>query len=252
MKDPSVGARLRRRLAGGVRPVRSGVSIVAIRSLGESSPGPTGPTGTALFRAQLVALCERSRVITLDEAVRGLSREDLSVADSVVLTFDDAGEDFADLILPVLVAQHVPATVYVATRAVEERTVSRSGHRAASWSSLADALTTGLVTVGSRSHGPLGGRAPDTFATEDIRRSVGLIGDHLGRPPHHFSHPVGFVAGRATAAFVATQFRSAALIRARLNAVGRTDLHRLSREPMPLGDADARAATRSTTLHSRR
>ena len=73
------------------------------------------------FRRQLKMLAQQRNVITLDEAIRGLSREDHSVDGSVVLTFDDGTADFVDVAVPLLVEFHLPATLYVATQFVDEQ-----------------------------------------------------------------------------------------------------------------------------------
>lgn len=190
------------------------------------------------FDAQMAALAATGRVVTLDAAVAALEQGVPPAAgDPIVVTFDDGTADFADEALPVLVRHGVPATLYVATEFIDEHRSFPSDGTPLSWSALADAAATGLVTVGSHthSHALLDRIAPDAVAGE-LDRSIDLIGEHVGVRAEHFAYPKA-VAGSPFADYeVRRRFRSAAVAGTRPNAYGHCDLHALARSPIQLGD----------------
>jgi peptidoglycan/xylan/chitin deacetylase (PgdA/CDA1 family) len=179
---------------------------------------------------QIERVAQRARIITLDEAVRGLSREDHSVDNTVVITVDDGTEAFASSVVPFLVRLHVPATLYLATDVVELQRRLGTGAATMTWSAVGEALETSLVTIGSRGHtGASLDRAGAAAASAEIGRSIELIVQRTGRTPMHFAYP-GALSGSSEAREVVSQhFRSASVAGGGINAVGRTDLHHLVR-----------------------
>jgi len=106
-----------------------------------------------LFAEQLAALALNWEPVTLDRAVEVLAGPELPLGrPPVCLTFDDGTADFVDEALPELVAQGIPATLYVATDHIESGRPFPDDGRPVSWSGLRDALSTGLITVGSHTH----------------------------------------------------------------------------------------------------
>ncbi|HYJ71696.1 MAG TPA: polysaccharide deacetylase family protein, partial [Actinomycetota bacterium] len=101
-------------------------------------------TPPALFERQLAALADGERVLTLDQALDG------DAGGGVVVTVDDGYRDFHDTVLPLLVRYQIPALLYLATGLVagEGNGAGPDDPDALSWSQLAEALATGLVTVG--------------------------------------------------------------------------------------------------------
>lgn len=185
------------------------------------------------FADQVTYIAQHARVITLDEAVRGLSREDPAVGNSVVFTFDDGPASFSDVVLPVLMRHHLPATLYVGAAFVEEQRALPSGFAPMSWSAVGEAAASGLVTIGSHIHGRRQlDRAATPVATDDLRRSIDLLAARLGRPPLHFAYPDGQLGASELQRLVEERFHSAAAGRGRLNSIGRTDVHRLARVPV--------------------
>ncbi len=71
---------------------------------------------------------------------------------SVVITFDDGTDDFCDHVVPALVEYDLPATLYAATHFIDTGEPFPWGAPPASWAGLADAASTGLVTIGSHTH----------------------------------------------------------------------------------------------------
>lgn len=236
----SIGARAVQRLsltADRIRPPAAGVSMLIYHRVGAATTSSID-LSLSEFRAQLARLREQHRVITLDEAIRGLSREDHSVDGSVVLTFDDGTDDFVDVVVPELVEQHLPATLYLATQFVDDQRKFPWGTAPLTWSGLRQAVSTGLVTVGSHTHSHLLlDRVSVAQATADVDRSIDLIGSELGAAPIHFAYPKALPGTPGIQEVIAARFRSAALARSRINQVGQTNLHRLWRTPMQSGES---------------
>ena len=167
-----------------------------------------------------------------DDAVRGDLR--------VVVTFDDGTADFAELAVPVLEKYGIPATIYVATRFVEEQQVFPNDGRPMTWAALRDCVSTGFVTVGSHTHShALLDRLPAALIPDELDRSIELVGEHLGVTVTDFAYPRALMGSPAADRAVRARFRSAALAGGHANRPGRTDLHRLARTPVQISDGDA-------------
>jgi peptidoglycan/xylan/chitin deacetylase (PgdA/CDA1 family) len=156
-----------------------------------------------------------------------------------VVTFDDGTADFVDNALEVLVAHHIPATLYLATSFVEDGRSFWDDGTVLSWPALRDALSTGLVSVGTHTHThALLDRADATAATEELETSIGLVEDRLGVSPAHFAYPkaVAPPKGSAVDLAVRSRVRSAAVAGGRVNRVDATDVWRLARTPIVAAD----------------
>src|SRR5205085_4281454 len=111
-----------------------------------------------------------------------------------------------------------------------------------SWSALRDACATGVVDVGSHTHRHrLLDRITPLEATDELDRSVDLIGERLGRPALDFAYPKAVAGTPAVAQLVRERFRSAALAGTRVNPYRAeksrgTDPHRLARSPIQVSD----------------
>jgi peptidoglycan/xylan/chitin deacetylase (PgdA/CDA1 family) len=203
-----------------------------------------------LFEEQMVRLSEGGGSVGLDEGLRLLAEPpDHTVAlprdgagpargsDPVVVTFDDGTADFVDLTVPILVRHGIPATLYLATSFVEEGRPFPDDGCPASWAGLRDALSTGLIEIGSHSHGHLlFDRVSASTAAEDLDRSIGLIGDRLGVEARHFAYPKALPASGIVERGVRTRFASAAVAGTAPNRFGATDPYRLSRSPVQVHD----------------
>jgi peptidoglycan/xylan/chitin deacetylase (PgdA/CDA1 family) len=155
----------------------------------------------------------------------------------VSLTFDDGTADFVDEALPELVAHGVPAALYVATDFIEAGRMFPDEGRPASWAGLSDALSTGLVTIGSHTHTHrLLDRVDGPEAAQELDRSVKLIEDRLGVSCQHFAYPKALLGSPAAEQEVRTRFRTAAIAGTRPNPYGQTDHHRLHRSPIQVTD----------------
>jgi len=214
---------------------RGVVVLIYHRVGGESGSEVDAPLD--LFRRQMEELAAGGRVATLDDAVTALRAPVPPARDPVVITFDDGTADFCDTAVPVLAELGLPATLYVATDFVERQRAFPGGARAASWSGLADAVATGLVTIGSHTDTHcLLDRTPTPQVEADLDRSIGLIGERLGVESRHFAYPKAVAPSTDADALVRARFVTAALGGTRPNPYGRTDLHRLARSPVQTSD----------------
>jgi len=224
-------------LAAGVdalRPTSPGVVALLYHRVGERSAAHEIDLPTPLFREQMAEIADRAA--TLDEALDALERGEPGKGD-VVVTFDDGTTDFLDEALPVLVEHRVPVVLYVATAFVDEgRAFPNEGHPV-SWCGLRDAMSTGLVTIGSHTHThALLERCTPMVAAQECDRSIDLIGSQLGVAPRHFAYPKALPGTVSIAAEVAVRFRSAAVAGTRSNRYGKTNPYRLARSPIQRSD----------------
>jgi peptidoglycan/xylan/chitin deacetylase (PgdA/CDA1 family) len=190
-----------------------------------------------LFARQMEALAGTARVVSLDQALDLLAQPEPPPERVLAVTFDDGSADFTEVALPVLVRHRLPVTLYVATDFVERGVRFPKGEPPASWSSLGDAVSTGLVTIGSHTHTHrLLDRAPPEEARDELTRSSRLIEDRLGVPAEHFAYPKAVLGSPAAEEAVRGRFRSAALAGTKVNPCGATDPYRLARSPIQVGD----------------
>jgi peptidoglycan/xylan/chitin deacetylase (PgdA/CDA1 family) len=217
-----------------VRPAPAGVVGLIYHRVGRSSHLEIDlPRG--LFAEQMAALSDRA--VTIDAALEALATGSTPGPAPVFVTFDDGTADFVDVALPILVEHRVPVVLYAATAFIEEGRPFAHAGTPASWSGLADAVSTGLVTVGSHTHTHtlLDRIAPDDVADE-LDRSRQLIEDRLGVSAAHFAYPKAVLGSPEAERAVRERFRSAALAGTRVNAFGATDPHRLARSPIQVSD----------------
>lgn len=190
-----------------------------------------------LFRSQVDELTADGRVVSLDRLLSLVERSEPPPVDPVALTFDDGTADFADVVLPVLTEAGAAVTLYVATDYVERAAPFPHDGTPLSWAALADALSTGLVTVGSHTHThALLDRLPPDRVGAELDRSVKLIEDRLGVSPEHFAYPKALLGSADAQQAVRARFRSAAVAGTRANPYGRTDPYRLHRSPVQVAD----------------
>lgn len=190
-----------------------------------------------LFTRQVEELAGSGRVISLDQAAEELDRPDPPTGERIVVTFDDGTADFVDVALPVLAHHGVAVTLYVATDFVERAIPFPRGEPPATWSALRDATATGLVTIGSHTHSHrVLARVGTDEAGDEVDRSRGLIQDRLGTAADHFAYPKAVLGSPAAERVVRDRFRTAAVAGTRANGYGTTDLHRLARSPVQIGD----------------
>lgn len=193
-----------------------------------------GPGGSEIelpveaFERQIQDLVAEERVLTLGDVLAG------DPDGGVLVTFDDGYRDFHQTVLPVLAKHRVPAVLYLATGLVANGT--RSSPDALSWTQLQEVRDTGLVTIGSHTHGHTDlSRVTEAEAESEMRRSKELIEDRLGTACEHFAYPWA-VGGVAADRVARRLFRTAALDAWRTNRAGRIDPYRLGRVPILRSD----------------
>jgi hypothetical protein len=179
----------------------------------------------AIFRRHMQILGRCGRVRSLDDALADGSPGGL------VVTIDDGYRDFYSTVLPIAVEHRVPVVLYLATGLVDG---GRDADRL-TWSQLADALSTGLVTVGAHTHSHADlSRADTRIAEREMKKSKELIEDHLGTACRHFAYP--WAVGSPAAESVARTLFDTSAVRWCTNRQGRIDPHRLGRTPILRSD----------------
>jgi peptidoglycan/xylan/chitin deacetylase (PgdA/CDA1 family) len=220
-----------------VRPAGAGLAVLIYHRVGARTPVSVD-LPTSLFRDQLALLVDRYQVLTLDQAADHLAAgEPPRGKPPVVVTFDDGTADFCEEAVPVLVEHGVPATLYLATCFIEEGRSFPDDGTPTSWAALADALSTGVVTIGSHTHTHLLlDRADGPTTAAELDRSVGLIQERLGVAADHFAYPKALPGSPAADAEVRRRFRTAAIAGTRLNRWTTADPHALTRTPIQVSD----------------
>jgi peptidoglycan/xylan/chitin deacetylase (PgdA/CDA1 family) len=225
-----------------LRPPAAGVVVLIYHRVGGGS-GSEVDLSPQAFDEQMAWLAATGRVVTLDAAVDLLAGVDAASTalpdDPVVVTFDDGTADLAEHATPVLERHGVPATVYLATRFVDEGIAFPDDGTPLTWSAVRDMAATGLVTFGSHTHGHLLlDRLRPAEAADELERSRRLIEDHVAAPAHHFAYPKAVAASPEIEPLVRERYRSAALGGNRPNVPGRTDVHRLARTAVQVSDGN--------------
>jgi peptidoglycan/xylan/chitin deacetylase (PgdA/CDA1 family) len=220
-----------------VRRPGSGVVVLIYHRVGGGS-GLELDLPLDLFEAQAAALAASRRVVPLGDALARLAAPVATDGPGpVVLTFDDGTVDFVDRALPILERHRLPVTLYAATSFIDEGRAFPGDGCPVSWQGLADARATGLVEVGSHTHGHrLLDRLPPSEVAGELDRSIALIAEHLGQPPLDFAYPKAVAGSAAADRAVRARFRSAALAGTRPNPIGATDPYRLARSPIQRSD----------------
>lgn len=230
-----------------VRPPAPGVVVLIYHRVGGGS-GTEIDLSAQAFDEQMAWLAASGRAMSLDGAVALLARgadgagappggEGPGTDGPIVVTFDDGTADLADVATPILQRHGVPATVYLATRFVDEGVSFPDEGTPLSWAAVREMASTGLVTFGSHTHGHLLlDRLSPAEATDELDRSKALIEHHVGAPAHHFAYPKAVAASPAVEPLVRARFLSAALGGNRPNPYAGTDVHRLARTAVQVSD----------------
>jgi peptidoglycan/xylan/chitin deacetylase (PgdA/CDA1 family) len=229
-----------------VRPPTPGVVVLIYHRVGGGS-GTEVDLSPEAFDEQMEWLAATDRVVSLDDAVAQLAGGDDAAVDAaapdegpIVVTFDDGTADLAEVAAPILVRHRVPATVYLATRFVDEGVDFPDDGVPLSWAAVREMAATGLVTFGSHTHGHLLlDRLSPAEAVDELDRSKDLIEHHVGAPAHHFAYPKAVAASAEVEPLVRARYRSAALGGNRPNPYRGTDVHRLSRTAVQVSDGAA-------------
>ncbi len=171
-----------------------GVTILTYHLVGAGTGSPVDlPIET--FRSQLCELKEFARVVSLDEGVRLLETGVGSdVRPAVVITFDDAFDNFRTRAWPLLEELSLPSTLYVPVGFIEGacglplRGIPEL--KPIAWSALRELASHPLLTIGSHSwrHRDLRQLAEPELRT-DLRLSRERLEDQTGHLVDHFCYP---------------------------------------------------------------
>jgi peptidoglycan/xylan/chitin deacetylase (PgdA/CDA1 family) len=218
-----------------VRRPAPGLVVLIYHRVGRRTPVEVD-LPTSLFAEQMAALSAEAHVVTLTEGLRRVADRGQETP-LVAVTFDDGTADFAEVAVPVLVEHGVPVTLYVATEFVDQGRAFPDDGRPLSWSALRDVMGTGLVDVGSHTHGhALLDRLPLDQIDDELDRSIALVEEHLGVHAAHFAYPKAVMGSPAADAAVRARFESAAVAGTRVNPYGATDPYQLARTPIQVSD----------------
>ncbi len=225
-------------------PPPAGVVVLIYHRVGGGSASEVD-LDPGVFDAHLAHLAEHRRVLSLADAVDALAGG--QPVEGVVLTFDDGTADFTDVVVPALVRHGLPATLYAATRFIDEGSEFPWGAPAHVVGGAARRRPPpGWSTIGSHTHSHwLLDRLDGTAIDDDLDRSIALIAEQLGAAPPHFAYPKALPGSPAAEIAVRARFRSAALAASRVNRPGHTDLHRLWRTPVQRSDGPRSSPPRS-------
>jgi peptidoglycan/xylan/chitin deacetylase (PgdA/CDA1 family) len=229
-----------KRAAGATDRLRTwapGVVVLAYHRVGGRSEAREIDLPEARFDEQMALIARWREAVTLDDALVALRSTDSAPRDRVVVTFDDGTADFVDVALPILQRHRIPATLYIATDFIESGRPFPSGGTALSWAGVREALSTGLVTIGSHTHThALLDRVGADGAALELRRSIDLVRERAGVVPEHFAYPKALPGSSEVDEVVRDLFRSAAVAGTRANPYGHTDPYRLARSPIQRSD----------------
>lgn len=227
--------------AGALVPTGPGLVVLLYHRVGAGSRSVDLPVER--FERQLELLTTKHRVVPLRDGI-GMASDASLREQLVAVTFDDGTADFHGHALPLLVRYGVPATHYVATAPVEERAPypSRAGALdapAMTWTQIDEALSTGLVDIGSHTHTHADlGRLPPAAIEDELRRAKGLIEDRTARACPDFAYPHSDRSPDADR-LVRRYHETAAVGGWRTNRPGRVDPHRVYRVPITRADGPA-------------
>jgi peptidoglycan/xylan/chitin deacetylase (PgdA/CDA1 family) len=195
------------------------VSILMYHQIGAFAPMKTHRANYCdqrRFAAQMGFLARFGySVLSLEQALSGLRGERRIPPRAVVLTFDDAYDNFAEYALPILERHAFPATVYAISGWLGRRAdwfakdpgrplpTLMSGERLR-------AVHAAGISVGSHtvSHLKLAELDPRTRRTE-LSRSKAALEDVLGEPVEHLCYPFGSFDLDTIRAAAETGYRSA-------------------------------------------
>lgn len=223
-------------------PPGDGVVILIYHQVGAPGSGAVNLTLEA-FDEQMTWLAKTFPPISLDRAIEVLDNPGTAVGSkaaerpAVVVTFDDGTADFVDNALPILVRHKIPATLFLATRWVDQGQSFWGDGTILSWAGVKEAVSTGLVDIGSHTHSHvLLDRLDPSEIDAELDRSIELIGEHVGYSPRHFAYPKALKPSPAAEAAVRARFESASLAGTRPNSFESTDRFRLARSPIQVAD----------------
>jgi peptidoglycan/xylan/chitin deacetylase (PgdA/CDA1 family) len=166
-----------------------------------SDRGGATAINAATFAMQMeILVASGVPVVTLDDLIEART----TAPRSVILTFDDGFQDFADIAWPVLERHRLPAMVYLPVdhvgRSENWRGIASPPRRLMDWATIRRLADAGCH-FGSHtlSHPALPALAPADLERE-LTQSRRIIEDRLSRDIRHFAPPYGLADARVRAA----------------------------------------------------
>jgi len=144
-----------------------------------------------VFYKQMAVLANSKRVLSLGELLHGNAGGDRR--HRVVITFDDACDDFYRVVYPILKKLNVPATLYVPAGFIDSPDKFPLGkYRPCSWAMLDELSRCPLITIASHafSHQSLLYLSEQDVRSELVH-SKALIERQISKPVKHFAWPYG-------------------------------------------------------------
>lgn len=232
-QTPRRGLRLLQRCL----PASSGGLVILLYHLVEAGTDCPVDLPLNVFRDQMMELRRSTRILRLTEAVRRLRSGEKDPRTAVVVTFDDAYDNFVSQALPVLEDLAIPVTLYIPVGFIDGTSPSPITHldhlRPASWEDLRTAVRSGLVTPGSHTltHPDLR-RLTRPDAVNEVVRSREVLEDRLGVAVETFAYPRA-LAPAQLADIVRESYETAVVAGGvKLHPDSRWDPHALSRLPI--------------------
>jgi peptidoglycan/xylan/chitin deacetylase (PgdA/CDA1 family) len=176
-----------------------GIDVLMYHSI-SSAPGPTS-IPLAVFRAQIEALRAAGYETAPLASLAAWQRGERALAPrTVMITFDDGFQDFADAAFPVLEAAGFTATVFLPTGRLggfeDWAGADEPPRRLMSWSVVRELAHQGIDFGGhSVTHADLTRLAPDRLRAE-VQGSQEEIARQIGKPVETFAPPYGRVNER--------------------------------------------------------
>lgn len=187
------GRWLLRRLQRVLPEGRPGIVILAYHLIGAGTRSPVDLAEEA-FRRQMEEVAHGGKAISLSEALAAVERREPVVENRVVVTFDDAYENFDRHARQILENLRIPATMFVPTDFIDGR---RNGPLTGSeklpaltWERLATLAEGGLIELGShsKSHPDLR-ELTESQLEDELEGSAQVIERQTGARPAAFCFP---------------------------------------------------------------
>lgn len=158
----------------------------------------------AVFADQMSAIAEaRVPVITLDELLAAREGRARLAPRSVIITFDDGFQDFADAAWPVMAKHHYRPIVYLPTAFVGRtegwRGIADPPRALMGWGTIKALARDGVVFGSHTVHHPNLDALTAEEAEVELVRSRSEIEDRIDRPVRHFAPPYGLAGERLRA-----------------------------------------------------
>lgn len=209
----------------------SGTVVLAYHLIGAGTDSPVDVRKED-FVNHLTEISSHATPVSLNE-IWGRNRSSQS---RVAFTFDDAFENFFEVVWPELQQRSIPATLFVPAGFVEgifESPMVGARHLPpCSWSQLREMVGTGLLQIGSHSWShPDFRQLDESTAEEELRISKEVLSDRLECEVDAFCYPKGLWSRRAES--IVCRYYSTAVVGGGSRAIaGKTHRLRVPRTPV--------------------